>query len=307
MEKLVSVIVPVYNSEKYLNECLKSIQHQSYDNIEVIVVDDGSTDSSKKIIDDYMVDCRFKCIYQKNRGVSCARNSAIKYARGEFIVFVDSDDYLEIDFINNYVKKIIEDNSDIVVGGYKKDGSCYLNYFVETGDNKTFIKNCMYGIGGVVWAKMYRKKILTEILFDDEINMREDMLFNLQLYQNIRLVSYLDDYGYIYRSVETGLSKNSKLSFSSNVIKKIIFKLVSISDELTISTFVKSVVFWDCINLVKNKINLDALFKCENYILFSKYININSKKDIIFFYSIKKRNKLITKLVFKMYILLKSM
>lgn len=117
----VSIIIPVYNMEKYLDECLESLFSQTYSNIEVIILNDGSTDTSKDIIKKYM-DKYENIIYieQDNQGLSVARNNALKYINGEYILFVDSDDYLEKDCLEFVYRKAKETNSDMVIMGHKK-------------------------------------------------------------------------------------------------------------------------------------------------------------------------------------------
>ncbi|MCI8778348.1 MAG: glycosyltransferase family 2 protein [Bacilli bacterium] len=98
--ELISIIIPVYNTEDYLDKCLSSIINQTYKNIEIIIIDDGSTDNSKKIIKQYMnKDCRISYYYQNNSGVAIARNSGIDKAQGDYIAFIDSDDYIDLTFI----------------------------------------------------------------------------------------------------------------------------------------------------------------------------------------------------------------
>ena len=115
MEK-VSVIIPVYNSEKYLKSCIESIRKQTYTDLEIILVDDGSTDKSGKICDEYMkMDTRIVAIHQENQGVSTARNNGLKAATGKYVRFIDSDDYIGADNIKNMVSAIIENGSDLAV------------------------------------------------------------------------------------------------------------------------------------------------------------------------------------------------
>ena len=111
---LISVVVPVYNVEQYLKKCLDSIIKQKYNNLEIIIVNDGSTDNSQKICQEYVKkDKRIKLITQKNQGLSAARNTGIDNAHGKYISFVDSDDYLDLEFINELYNTIIENKSDI--------------------------------------------------------------------------------------------------------------------------------------------------------------------------------------------------
>ena len=118
MDKLVSIIVPVYKVEKYLNKCVDSILDQSYQNIEVILVDDGSPDNSGKLCDEYVTNQRVKVIHQKNMGLSGARNTGIENSTGDYLMFIDSDDYIDKDMVKYLVKKSFETNTDIVVCDY---------------------------------------------------------------------------------------------------------------------------------------------------------------------------------------------
>lgn len=121
-EDLVSVIVPVYNSQKYLGKCLTSILKQTYRTIEVLLVDDGSTDQCGTLCEEYaMTDPRIRVIHQKNQGVAAARNTGLDRAKGDFVLFVDSDDWLELEMIENMIAVEKETNSDIVVCDCQKD------------------------------------------------------------------------------------------------------------------------------------------------------------------------------------------
>ena len=143
-----SIIVPVYNVEKYLEKCLKSIQNQTYDNFEVIIVNDGSTDLSKEIINVFEEDHRFKGFYKENGGLSDARNYGIKYTTGDFLLFIDSDDYID----KNLLKK--------------------LNYIIEKY-NPDLIK---FNFIDVIEGKEY--KHYEKITFSKEIKLRELINFD---------------------------------------------------------------------------------------------------------------------------------
>lgn len=129
---LISVIVPVYNVEKYLNECIDSLLNQSYHNLEIILVDDGSTDSSPAICDDYAnKDKRVKALHMKNGGQATARNSGIDICTGEYIFFIDSDDYIEKDTIQFLYNKLTENNADISAAAFY---FLYKNCTIPTND-----------------------------------------------------------------------------------------------------------------------------------------------------------------------------
>ena len=132
-EELISIIVPVYNTEKYLKQCMQSLVNQTYKNIEIIVINDGSTDQSQKILEKYLEkDSRVKIIFQENKGISAARNKALELASGRYIMFVDSDDWIELNTCQIVLRELMEHNSDIVMWPYKREysNSSKDNYFM---------------------------------------------------------------------------------------------------------------------------------------------------------------------------------
>ena len=115
MDSLISIIVPVYNVELYLNECINSIRNQTYKNLEIILIDDGSTDNSGKICDEYAkIDSRIVVIHKENKGVTSARKVGVEIANGKYIGFVDSDDYIDKEMYKNMLKKILETDADFI-------------------------------------------------------------------------------------------------------------------------------------------------------------------------------------------------
>ena len=121
MNPLVTIIIPVYNVEKYLPKCLDSIINQTYNHLEIIIVDDGSKDSSGLICDEYALkDQRIKVLHKKNGGLSSARNAGLDIAKGDYIMFVDSDDYVESHYCEVPLKHALEKNVRIVSFGYNK-------------------------------------------------------------------------------------------------------------------------------------------------------------------------------------------
>lgn len=117
MKAMISIILPVYNAEKYLNECIGSIVKQSYDNYELIIINDGSSDQSEKIIKEYTNNAKVKYVRQTNSGVASARNAAISMAIGKYIIFVDADDVLPCDSLEKRVEFIQE--ADLLIGSYE--------------------------------------------------------------------------------------------------------------------------------------------------------------------------------------------
>lgn len=172
---LVSIIVPVYNVEEYVERCIKSIMMQSHKNLEIILVDDGSTDESGAICDLYKEkDARIKVIHKKNGGLSDARNCGIRNSRGEYLAFVDSDDYIHSDYIEKMLETAVKSGSDIVLCSYRKiysDGShadCGVFSLSTDGkDVQNYLYNRKYGseIFDIAWNKLYKKELFSGIWY----------------------------------------------------------------------------------------------------------------------------------------------
>ena len=182
----VSVITPVYNGEKYFEQCIDSIRNQSYSDLEIIIINDGSVDGTSLLAKEIAnKDKRIIYIEKKNEGVSSARNSGINVATGEFIVFVDCDDTIERNYVELLLNKINKDDLDIVACGYTDIsiyGSIKLNDFCNEDSmlNKDeFIINIFKGVGGTLWGKIFKTEIIkkNKIRLNEDIFMCEDMLF----------------------------------------------------------------------------------------------------------------------------------
>lgn len=189
----VSIIVPVYNVERYLEKCLDTLIHQTLNEIEIIVVNDGATDGSAKIIDKYAKKSdKIISLTKKNGGLSDARNYGLPYATGEYIGYVDSDDYVELDMYELLYKKAKEDDSDIV--------ECNLCHTyatsedVEVGTKITDKKEMLMNGRSVVWNKIYKRSWLlnTKVTFHKGL-IYEDVEFYLKLIPYINRYSYIDN------------------------------------------------------------------------------------------------------------------
>ena len=174
--KKISIIVPVYNVEKYVEKCIQSLINQSYKNIEIILVDDGSNDRSNKIIDEYAkVDSRILTIHQKNKGVSAARNAGLKVATGEYVGFVDPDDYVDYQMYETMLKKIELNMSDLAVCGFSKVTELSdKEEIFEIKDEHLSPKKCVedlfdfrggYAIKPSVWNKLFRRDKIGDLKF----------------------------------------------------------------------------------------------------------------------------------------------
>lgn len=210
---LISVIVPVYRAEKYLPRCINSILNQTYKNFELILVDDGSPDNSGKICDDYALkDNRIKVIHKENGGVSSARNAGIDVANGEYINFIDSDDWVPLDSLEILLNAIVENNADLSVGGYESRELKIVNnslpyktilldenFLVDASELKIldsghFHSSC---------CKLFKKQIIksANINFNLSIKQGEDCLFVREYLLNSKKIITLNQNVYYYNLI----------------------------------------------------------------------------------------------------------
>ena len=212
MESTVSIIVPVYNCSALLTRCIESLTAQTYGSLEIILVDDGSTDASPDICDRLAEnDSRIKVIHKVNGGVSSARNAGIEAARGQYVTFADADDYVNPDHIENLLKQMQLHGSDVAVCSYISEkegkcsppaiGECSLN--VKSFNHDSAVCELLAGgaVGGYVWNKLYRREILEGIRFRDDIKILEDLRFNFEVFENVDKMTFSNyrSYHYIQR------------------------------------------------------------------------------------------------------------
>ena len=222
----VSVVVPVYNSEKYISKTLESIINQTVKEIEIICVNDGSKDNSLQILQQFQEkDKRIKIIDKKNEGVWKARMDGIKEAQGEYITFIDADDYIKNNFIESLYNNIKQNDSDIAICGYER---------IDEKTNKVLSREMKYkssrlidmnknpeeviSINTALWNKLYKASILKEIKeMEKPARILEDMMFLTLVYLKINKISFVNDYLYYY-IVREGSAMNT---LKSNEIKSI--------------------------------------------------------------------------------------
>lgn len=219
MDALISIIIPVYNTEKYLKRCLDSVVNQSYKNIEIIVVNDCSQGNAEEIINSYMeYDERIKYVtYEKNKGLFCARLKGAEIATGDYIAFIDSDDYVTIDFYHCLVKNAIKNNSDIVVGKTifeKSKEEQYINNlhdccFLFDELNGEEVRNNYFNQKGLcyswhtVWNKLYKKELWDKCSeyynkITEHLIMTEDIAFSTLMFYYAEKVTTTQNDGYFY-------------------------------------------------------------------------------------------------------------
>lgn len=206
--ELISIVVPVYNVENYIDRCISSLINQDYKNIEILLIDDGSNDSSGMICDSYAKkDERIKVVHGKNEGVSAARNKGIKLAKGDWISFVDSDDWIKNNYISLMHSKAIENRVDYVTCGYYRF-SCDKVVATINGNGKyekisssKYIKKLLNVQNGYGFChmKLIKSSIIKSIEFDTTVLVGEDALFNVNLCKKIDEVLILNEPLYYYR------------------------------------------------------------------------------------------------------------
>ena len=190
---IVSIIVPVYKAEKYIHQCVDSLLAQTYQNIEIILVDDGSPDNCGDICEEYAArDGRIRVFHKSNGGVSSARNVGLDNALGEWVLFVDSDDWLysgSLDCFTSPPSEVGHSEIDLYVYGYE---SCGVNYTIREGiftgkeRDKFFADTMFMHVMRTPWAKFYRRELIGDLRFDECTNIGEDTIFNMHYFKRVR-------------------------------------------------------------------------------------------------------------------------
>lgn len=224
---LVSIIVPIYNAEKYIFGLIENLMNQTYKNIEIILVNDGSTDNSLNICNELQSkDNRIKVIDKKNGGVSSARNKGIKESKGEYITFIDSDDNIGEDYVRKMVENV-EDTYCLIKCNYGNKLDIGIQYRDE------YLKKIISGsILGVCWGYLFRKDLLESIYFDEKTSYMEDTIFIIQYLLKVKNVKIIDNDLYIHNYnmesltvSKSNIEKNiNEYLYSIDRIKKILIE-----------------------------------------------------------------------------------
>ena len=226
---LISIIIPVYNVESYLNQCLESLKHQTLKDFEVILVNDGSTDNSLSICKEYsslLPNCQI--IEQKNQGVSVARNTGIQNASGNYFYFMDSDDWVDLNFIETLTNEINKADFDVFIFGFNKVNAsgALINKILPRNEsiiekNKNFenLFECLNdGLGLAVWDKVIKTSIIkdNEIIFERMKNA-EDFVFTIEIFSKIQSIKIIPFSPYFYRIQISG-KRNDNYDLPKNHI-----------------------------------------------------------------------------------------
>lgn len=208
---LVSVLIPVYNASAYLKQCLDSVVNQSYSHLQIVIIDDGSTDDSFVLCQEYAnSDSRIELYHQVNQGVAFTRNNLLDKVKGEYVLFVDSDDWIELNMVEFLVKNAQNNRADILSCGCVPAGGVSVDMSVtkETWNKEKVVKEFLRHviISGALWNKLMRTSIIKDIRFDIRVSYGEDALFCWRILQRVDRVIITDAQLYNHRVIEGSLS-----------------------------------------------------------------------------------------------------
>lgn len=276
-DKKISVIVPIYKVEDYLDRCVETIVNQTYSNLEIILVDDGSPDNCPKMCDNWaQKDNRIKVIHKTNGGLSDARNAGLEIATGELIAFIDSDDWVSLHMFEDLLKAMDETNADVIECNYK---------YVYEGDEVADISYdeqsiCAYNaeqalkellserkLKNVVWNKLYTKEIIGDIRFEVG-KIHEDVFFTYQILGKAKCVAKLEEelYYYLQRNdsimgVQFSLKNLSSLEAKSNMVNYFRSNYPSLLPQAEISLYFGGIYLGQRALLTKDKELINTAFK----------------------------------------------
>ena len=253
---LISIIISAYNVEKYIDKCIASVVNQTYKDIEIIVINDGSTDATKSICDKWAGrDSRINVVHKKNEGISAARNDGLKLAKGEYISFVDSDDYLDIRMMEIMLKSLKDYDADISICkeyAFNEDeepaevSDTVIGYKLEKIEaNREILSHFTDRFTGPIgwpWNKLYSRKIIADTRFVKG-HIMEDLIFNSSVMINVNKAVWIEDRLYYYRQRKGSLMNSNKSAMYTdygNAImeeRKMLYPVLDISEKKRFASY----------------------------------------------------------------------
>ncbi len=276
----VSIIVPVYNSERYIKKCVDSIINQTYKNIEIILINDGSSDNSFKIIKELALKNKnIICYNQDNCGVSVTRNKGIRYATGKYVMFVDNDDYLDNDYVETFMNSMNEKHYDYIIGGYKRVDTNGKTFFKKSFKNE----NWSYYMFVTPWGKIFDRNFLLENNIEYlNVGIGEDIYFNILAISYSKNKKVINNTGYNWFYNTSSISntvhrKNDKknkddLLFLFDKIIQNINKNYLLKNENFLKYFLLKTTIWYTLYSCKKN---DAGETYKNYLILINFISNN--------------------------------
>lgn len=324
MKDLITVVVPIYKVEKYLEKCIDSIIKQTYENLEIILVDDGSPDKCPQICDEYAKnDSRIRVIHKENGGVSSARNIGMENARGKWIAFIDADDWIEEKYFEKMLDRVKTNDADIVLCGYNRVmPNCNIKINSNGGDEKVNAKEYLIKVlnpqtgYGFVHMKIIKKQVIGDTRFDTDLKVGEDALFNIEISKKINTAILVKEALYNYRnnseSVVKKFDKNYVDKYLKSMVKNRKYIFENYNDEEIKQNYYNFVAFHVMLiavnycyhpeNKEKNKLSvLKKVCKQKEYkegIEKSNYNNLSMTRKITL-YTLKHKLFVLTALICK--------
>lgn len=261
----VSVIIPIYNTEKYLRRCIDSVLNQTFDDYEILLIDDGSTDNCAAICDEYNHEIKVRVIHKTHGGVSSACNLGIDNASGKYLMFCDSDDYVEKDWISTLYTAIEDNPSSFVFCAFfnenNKDSKPVRlldSEFYQSYTNNEYFFMYRKGFSAYRWNRIFlRNKVLGKIRFEESISVGEDVLFNIEYLKTCDSFLYVDKL--LYHWVNNGNNSLSRAYHAKyyDDIKKLYFPRASVIAEKDLQEFYNDYFyrFYACIDIVNDSQN----------------------------------------------------
>lgn len=299
MKDLISIVVPMYNCENYITKCIETILIQTYSNIEVILIDDGSDDNTYSICSKIIGnDKRVKLIRKKNSGVSDTRNIGIENSMGKYITFIDADDYVSNDYIETLYNNMIKYNADIIMSNaidIKNEKKIY-NYRVLSDivfDKKNCLKSLFSEkeITSTCWGKLFKTSNVKQIKFDSKMKIAEDFKFLVDIINHSNKIAVVPVYKYYYvltenSAIRSGFNNNwlDEFNYCESLIN--IYKNTEL-EKIAIKRYIRPNV--SCaINFNLNKKELQIIKnnikKYKKDYIFNKYVSLKDKIKYIFVY-----------------------
>ena len=212
-QPLVTILLPVYNVEAFLPQCMDSLIHQTYTNLQIVLIDDGSRDCSWQVMQEYAKkDSRIEIYHQDNRGVAATRNHLLEKVKGDYVLFVDSDDWVELHMVEFLVTKNLKNDADVAICSHVINdspvSSCYDEQLL---DQETVIKKFLFHkeLKGSLWNKLVKTNLLHKLTFNPYISYGEDALFCWHFFQNAQKIVMTNRKLYHYRMNNTSISHQS--------------------------------------------------------------------------------------------------
>ena len=266
-EDLITVIIPVYNVEKYLPRCIDSIINQTYTNLEIILIDDGSLDRCGEICDQYAEkDKRVKVIHKENGGVSSARNVGLDNASGIYVTFIDADDWVEENYLYILLSNIVKKNADIAICNYNRvTGNSIVSNSLQNDtkliNSKEYlikVLNPQTGFG-FCWMKLIKRESINNIRFNETLTVGEDAIFNIEIAKNVTTIVSLEEALYNYRNRSSSVVKK----YDTNYVEKYL-RAIQATRKYIFDNYKEKDIIQNYYNFVAFHVLLIAVNYCYN-------------------------------------------